>query len=114
MAEPQSGSRSQPQADRSVENSRTPKAAIGRKLSDIKLNEQLTQKQVTAKWGPPDWDRGSGVEYFSYSLEGGQELWFQFESEPPHRLLAALLVAREGPKTLLFEVNRQPAQHESK
>src|SRR5215469_15069234 len=73
-----------------------------REITDIQFTPNLTHAQVTAIWGQMDGPRGSGVQYFGYSLEGGQEVWLSFLPDPPYRLNMALLVPQKGKAETLF------------
>ena len=77
-----------------------------RRLTDLKLGPELTRDQVIAVWGPPDGDRGFGVEYKAYAMPDGQELWLVFSPTSPRNLIAALLVVPHGQHKLLFARER--------
>lgn len=63
-----------------------------RKLSDLTITNGITYEQVTAVWGRPDYFPPTDTEYFSYLLENGQEVWFEFDvTHPPYRSLGAIV-----------------------
>jgi hypothetical protein len=77
-----------------------------RKLSDIKFTANLTYQQVVAIWGRPDTFGGSGINYFVYQLNDGEQVWMQFLPKPPYCLNAAILVSpRTGQHKTIFEDN---------
>ena len=74
-----------------------------RKLSDIQLDDTVTREQVTKIWGPPDNRLGSGIDYWAYSLQNGEAVWFTFMPDPPFHLVGAILVSpKTGSRTRLF------------
>lgn len=76
-----------------------------RKLTDVTFTAEMTRENLAAVWGPPDGPRGSGVEYYAYAMENGDEVWVVFSSEPPHRLTGALLVSPvRGTREWVFQV----------
>jgi hypothetical protein len=89
---------SQPVASRSTATNPTTHMSRHRTLDELRLTAELTRDQVAALWGPPDGDRGSGVQYLAYVLEDGEELWLEFLSMPPHRLHGAVLYSPESGK----------------
>jgi len=100
------------QSSRSVEVAKAPvtrpsaPTTRARKLTDLKLGPELTRDQVIAVWGPPDGDRGFGVEYKAYAMPDGQELWLVFSPTSPRYLITALLVRADGQDKLLFARER--------
>jgi hypothetical protein len=72
-----------------------------RRLNDLKFSADLTQEQVEAVWGAPDGHRGSGIDYFEYTLDDGSEVWLAyFNGVPPRKLMGAL---RFNPSIKQFE-----------
>jgi hypothetical protein len=62
-----------------------------RRLNDLKFSADLTQEQVEAVWGSPDGHRGSGIDYFEYTLQDGSEVWLAYlNGVPPHKLMGVL------------------------
>lgn len=62
-----------------------------RKLSDLTITNGIMYEQVTAVWGRPDYFPPTGIEYYAYLLENGQEVWFEFDvTHPPYRSLGAI------------------------
>jgi hypothetical protein len=65
--------------------------AYGRGLADIHFTSDLKQEQVEAIWGVPDGHRGSGISYIEYTLGDDAEVWLDFQTDPPHKALEAIL-----------------------
>jgi hypothetical protein len=69
-------------------------ASKNRRLSDIKLSDQLTQKQVVTIWGEA-LKYGPGNIINLYGLDNGERLWLSFESNEAGNLNRAVLITNE-------------------
>jgi hypothetical protein len=68
-----------------------------RKLSDLTITNGITYEQVTAVWGRPDCFPPTGIEYFSYQLDQGQAVWFEFDTvHPPYPAIIATLFDQQN------------------
>jgi hypothetical protein len=76
---------------------------LDRDLRDIVLTKELTEQQVAARWGPSDSRGGFGADYvLIYALGHGQEVWFHFLTDAPHRLDFAALMEANGHRETLW------------
>ena len=65
------------------------------RLSDFSLDENLTGEAVVKQMGEPDRYWGSGLIWFVYTLDTGEELWLWFGG-PGDRLMCARVVRMQN------------------
>jgi len=64
-----------------------------RRVNDFHYTKNLTLDEVSARWGPPDGHRGSGIPYVEWDIlddKDAAEVWLYFG--PDKKLYGALLL----------------------